>query len=156
MSGWPSCSSQTSHCILFEEVPTELSESFIKVQIPFMRALLSWTIHLPITPHILIRSHWAIEYQHINFEGPQTYKCWERVKAGEGMTEGKMVRWHHRLSGHEFEQAPGAGYRQGSLVCCRPWGCKDSDTAEWLNNNNRHTDYTPCLSTSASWYCFSD
>ena len=25
------------------------------------------------------------------------------------MTEVKMVGWHHRLDGHEFEQAPGVG-----------------------------------------------
>ena len=33
-----------------------------------------------------------------------------------------MVGWHHRLDGHEFEQAPGVGDGQGSLVCCSPWG----------------------------------
>ena len=35
-----------------------------------------------------------------------------------------MVGWHHELDGHEFEQAPGVGDGQGSLVCCSPWGCK--------------------------------
>ena len=45
-----------------------------------------------------------------------------------------MVRWHHRLNGHELEQAPGDGEGQGSLVLCGPWGCKESDTPEWLNN----------------------
>ena len=34
-----------------------------------------------------------------------------------------MVGWHHRLDGHEFEQALGVGDEQGSLVCCSPWGC---------------------------------
>ena len=38
------------------------------------------------------------------------------------MTEDEMVGWHHRLDGHEFEQSPGAGDGQGSLVCCRPGG----------------------------------
>ena len=38
--------------------------------------------------------------------------------------ENEMVGWHHRLDGHEFEQAPGAGDGQGSLACCNPWGCK--------------------------------
>ena len=38
------------------------------------------------------------------------------------MTEDEMVGWHHRLDGHEFEQAPGVGDRQGALVCCSPWG----------------------------------
>ena len=36
-----------------------------------------------------------------------------------------MVGWHHRLNGHELEQAPGAGDRQGSPVCCSPWGHKE-------------------------------
>ena len=47
-----------------------------------------------------------------------------------------MVGWHHRLNGHEFEQALGDGDGQGSLACCSPWGCKVSDTTERLNNNN--------------------
>ena len=38
------------------------------------------------------------------------------------MTEDGMVGWHHRLDGHEFEQALGVGDGQGSLVCSRPWG----------------------------------
>ena len=46
-----------------------------------------------------------------------------------------MVGWHHRLYGHEFEQTPGDGERQGSLMCCSPWGCKETDTTVWLNNN---------------------
>ena len=37
------------------------------------------------------------------------------------MTEDEMVGWHHRLGGHEFEQAPGVGDGQGSLACCSPW-----------------------------------
>ena len=45
-------------------------------------------------------------------------------------TEDEMIGWHHRLNGHEFEQALGAGDRQGSLVCCSPWGRKESDTTE--------------------------
>ena len=46
------------------------------------------------------------------------------------MTEDEMVGWHHRLDGHEFEQPPGADDGQGSLVCCSPWGIKESDTIE--------------------------
>ena len=52
------------------------------------------------------------------------------------MTEVETVGWHHRLNGHELEQTPGDGEGQGSLVCCSPWGCKESDTTEQLNNNN--------------------
>ena len=49
------------------------------------------------------------------------------------MTEDEMVGWHHRLDGHEFEEAPGVGDGQGGLVCCSPWGPKESDTTERLN-----------------------
>ena len=45
----------------------------------------------------------------------------------------EMVGWHHQLDGHEFEQATGVGDGQGSLACCSPWGCKESDTTEQLN-----------------------
>ena len=49
------------------------------------------------------------------------------------MTEDELVGWHHQRHGHEFEQAPGVGYGQGSLVCCSPWGGKELDTTERLN-----------------------
>ena len=39
-----------------------------------------------------------------------------------------MVGWHHRLNGHDFEQALGDGEGQGGLACCSPWDCKESDT----------------------------
>ena len=48
-----------------------------------------------------------------------------------------MVGWHHRLNGHEFEQAPEVGDGQGSLACCTPRGCKELDMTEWLNNNKK-------------------
>ena len=50
------------------------------------------------------------------------------------MTEDEMFGWHHRLNGHEFEQALGDDKGQGSLVCCSPWGCKDLDMTQRLNN----------------------
>ena len=49
------------------------------------------------------------------------------------MTEDERVGWHHQLDGHEFEQASEVGDRQGSLVCCSPWGLKEADTTEQLN-----------------------
>ena len=48
-----------------------------------------------------------------------------KIEGGEGMTEDEMVGWHHRLSGHEFEQTPGVGDGQGGLACCSLWGCED-------------------------------
>ena len=44
------------------------------------------------------------------------------------MTEDEMVRWHHRVSGPEFEQTPGDSEGQRSLACCSPWGHKELDT----------------------------
>ena len=49
------------------------------------------------------------------------------------MTEDEMFRWHHKLNGHEFEQSPGDGEGQGSLVCCSSWGCKELNMSEQLN-----------------------
>ena len=49
------------------------------------------------------------------------------------MTEDEMVGWHHQLNGHEFEQALAFGDGQGGLVCCSPWGHKESDTTEGVN-----------------------
>ena len=62
---------------------------------------------------------------------PDSGKDWSQEE--KGMTEDEMFGWHHRLDGHEFEQASGVGDGQGSLACCSPWGCKKSDTTEWLN-----------------------
>ena len=50
------------------------------------------------------------------------------------MTEDEMVGWHHRLDGRQFEQALGVGDGQGRLACCSPWGHKELDTTEQLNN----------------------
>ena len=64
-------------------------------------------------------------------KGPDAGKDWRQKE--KGTTEDEMVGWHHWLYGHEFEQALGAGDGQGSLACCSPWGCKESDTTEQLN-----------------------
>ena len=50
------------------------------------------------------------------------------------------------LNRHEFDQPSGVGDGQGSLACCSPWGCKESDTSEQLNNNNCLL-YGPALTT---------
>ena len=62
---------------------------------------------------------------------PDAGKDWWREE--KGTTEDEMVGWHHWLDGHEFKQAPGVGDAQGNLVCCSPWGLKESDTTEQLN-----------------------
>ena len=66
---------------------------------------------------------------------PDAGKDWGQEK---GVTEDEMVGWHHWLNGHEFEQTLGDGEGQGSMACCSPWGRKESNTTEWLNNINRH------------------
>ena len=62
---------------------------------------------------------------------PDAGKDWGQDE--KGTTEDEMVGWHHWLDGHEFEQAPGVGDGQGSLVCCSPWGRKESDTTKGWN-----------------------
>ena len=52
------------------------------------------------------------------------------------MTEDEMAGWHHRLNRQEFEQAPGDAEGQGNLACGSPWGHKELDMTERLNNNN--------------------
>ena len=44
-----------------------------------------------------------------------------------GMMEDEMIGWHHRLGGHEFEQAPGDSGGQGSLAYCSSWDCSVLD-----------------------------
>ena len=53
------------------------------------------------------------------------------------MTEGEMAGWHHRLNELEFEQTLEDSERQGSLACCSPWGHKELDTTEQLNDVNK-------------------
>ena len=58
----------------------------------------------------------------------QEEKGWQRMRCLDGITDS---------NGHKFEQASGGGEGQGSLVCCSPWGHKESDTTERLNSNNK-------------------
>ena len=87
------------------------------------------------------------------WKDPDTGEDWRQEE--KGMTEDEMVGWHHWLYGHEFEQAPGIGDGQGSLVCCSPWCLKvRHDWATELNS----TDVNPDMSSftalyHASWYC---
>ena len=61
---------------------------------------------------------------------PDTGKCWRQKE--KGVTEDEMAGWHHWPNGHESEWTPGLGDGQGGLACCDSWGCKESDTTEWL------------------------
>ena len=71
---------------------------------------------------------WSLDVKNrLTGKDPDAGKDWRQ---GEKGTREDMIGWHHWLNGHEFEQAPGVGDGQGSLVCCSPWGCKESDTTE--------------------------
>ena len=72
---------------------------------------------------------------------PGAGKDWGQEE--KGMTEDEMIGWHHQLNGHNFEQTPGDGEGQGSLVCSSPWGHKESDTTERPNNNSM--SYQPSI-----------
>ena len=73
---------------------------------------------------------------------PPHVNLWLIVKASDagrdcgqeekGMTEDEMAGWHHWLDGCESQWTPGVGDGQGGLACCDSWGCKESDTTEWL------------------------
>ena len=66
---------------------------------------------------------WSLDVKNWFFrKDPDSGKDWRQEE--KGMTEDEMFGWHHWLNGHESEQAPGVGDRQGGLVCCRPWGCR--------------------------------
>ena len=58
-------------------------------------------------------------------------KDWRQEE--KGMTEEKMVGWHHWLNGHELQWTPGVGDGQGGQACCGSSGGKELDTTEWLN-----------------------
>ena len=59
---------------------------------------------------------------------------WQKMRWLDGIFN-SMVWWHLQLNAHEFEQTPGDSEGQGSLMCCSPWGLKESVTTERLNNN---------------------
>ena len=74
----------------------------------------------------------------------KSWLIWKDSDAGKdgrceekGTTEDEMVGWHQRLNGRESEWTPGVGDRQGGLVYCSPWGCKQLDTTERLNWTER-------------------
>ena len=76
------------------------------------------------------------------WKDPDVGKDWGQEK--NGMTEDEMVGWHHWINGHEFRWTLGVGDGQGGLVCCGSWGCKESDTTEWL-------DWTEMYKRPSNW-----
>ena len=74
---------------------------------------------------------------------PDAGKDWRQEE--KGVTEDETVGWHHWFSGHELEQIPGDSAGQRSLACCSPWGPKELDTIEQLNNNKTTVCLFPLL-----------
>ena len=66
----------------------------------------------------------------------------DRRQKEKETSEDEIVGWHHRLNGREFEQDPGVGDGQGGLVCCNPWGRKESDMTKQLNWTEPHQNRT--------------
>ena len=76
--------------------------------------------------------HWPPDVKSwLIWEDPDAGKDWRWAE--KGTTEDEMVGWHHILNAHEFGWTLGVGDGQGGLVCCSPWGRKESDTTERLN-----------------------
>ena len=97
---------------------------------------------------------------------PNAQKDWRQEE--KRTTEDEMVGWHHWLN--DFEQTQEDGYGQGSLACCIPWGRKELDMTEQLNNKNHckwlgttalicatepavstTTDFVPSVGMSTQW-----
>ena len=74
-------------------------------------------------PHV---KSWLFE------KDPDAGKDWRQKK---GATEHEGIGCHHQHKGHEFEQTLGDGEGRGNLTCCSPWGCKELDMTQQLNNS---------------------
>ena len=94
-------------------------------------------------------SNWILSVmRHQEPELHLVLKTVTRVLAG--FEPQQMVGWHHWLDGHEFKQVPGVGNGQGSLQCCNPCGCKESDTTERLNWTELNMGSSPSLKLMVS------
>ena len=96
-----------SYQSILKEINPEYSlEGHAKAEVPIFRPLdeKSWLIR----------------------KDPDPGKDWGQKE--KGVTEDEMVGWHHWFNGHEFERTLGDSEGQGSLACCSPWGCKESNT----------------------------
>ena len=104
------------NCKEIQVVPPKGNQSWIFIGKPDAEAPVLWP------PDV---KNWFIG------KDPEAGKDWRWKEKGK--TEDEMVGWRYRLDGCEFEQTPGVGDGQGSLVCCSPWDCKESDMTEQLN-----------------------
>ena len=76
---------------------------------------------------------------------PNAGKDWRQEE--KGMTQDEMVGWHHRLDGHEFEQALGVGNGQGGLACCSAWELQSQiRLSDWTDWATAHRIFDLCCS----------
>ena len=81
---------------------------------------------------------------------PDAEKDWSQKKR---VAEVEMIRYYHRLNGHEFEQILGDCEGQKSLACCRTWGHKELDTTSQLNNKMPTGANVCCAAGRCIWSC---
>ena len=98
----------------------------------------AWLMKCRRTRDQIANIHWIIEIareiqKNIYFCFVDYSKAFDWGQEEKGTTEDEMVRRHHRLSEHGFEETPGVGDEQGGLVCCSSWGHKELETTEQLN-----------------------
>ena len=61
-----------------------------------------------------------------------------KIEGRRRIGQQRMVGWHHRLNGHEFELTPGDGEGQGSLACCSPWIAKSQTRPSKTTKRKHH------------------
>ena len=109
---------------------------------------LSWPqchLNFESASYTLLAGHWCWSWtstlwpphakSQLTGKEPDAGKDWGQEE--KGATEKETVGWHHRLDGRDFEQAPGDGEEKGSFVCYSPWGRKESDMTERLNDKSK-------------------
>ena len=101
-----------------QSIPKEISPEY---------SLEGLKLKLQYFDHLMQRTYWL--------ENPDAGKDWRKEE--KGITVVRVVGWHHRLNGHEFEETLGDGEGQGILTCSSSWGRKELNTTEWLNNNKK-------------------
>ena len=88
-----------------------------------------WQLLLVLWFHYLIILLWLPDAKsQLSGKDPDAGKDWGQEE--KGTTEVETVGWHHWLNEYDFEQTQGDSEGQGSLACCSPWGCKESDVTE--------------------------
>ena len=119
--------------------------------------------HFPVSPAFPLNHLWCLGTGSCFYlllpPHPDAGKDWGQEE--KGLTEDEMVGWHHWLHEREFEQTPEDGEGQGSLACCSPWGRKESDMTDWLNNNAPHRaglllSPQPSLPSRLTWIVFQE